>query len=141
MGHGSSGQVTCGVPLLFSDLSAIGQFKRLASFCSTAITRLQLVGCEAAAEGPCIPGTIKGVQTIKPLCIGPFTGNTSMPGYLLLRRLADAINAPAIGSPWKQAFSDGWEVQGARLTVGPGGHWTYNPNGANGQMQTVFGHP
>lgn len=141
MGHGSSGQVTCGSTLRFNDLSAIAEFKKLEPYCSTAMTRLQIVGCEVAAEGPCLPGTIIGVQTPQPICMGPFTGNTSMPGYLLLRRLASTISAPAIGSPWKQAMVDGWEVRGARLTVGPEGHWTYDPKGANGQTKMVFGAP
>ena len=141
MGHGAGGEVTCGTTLKFSDVVSINEFKRLQTYCSPAVTVVHIVGCEAAADGACLPGTLASAPGL-PLCLGPFSGDVAKPGYLLLRRLADAINAPVTASPWKQAFVDnrnGWGVFGARVTVGPGGGWNYNPAGANGQTRVQFG--
>jgi hypothetical protein len=143
MGHGAGGEFTCGVTLRSTDVAAINEFKRLQAYCSPAVTVVQILGCEAAADGVCVPGTVASAPG-KALCIGPFSGDTSKPGYLLLQRIADAINAPVLASPWKQAFSDnrnGWGVSGARVTVGPGGSWTYDPAGANGQTKIQYGSP
>jgi hypothetical protein len=135
----------CGVPLRYDDLSSINEFQRLRRFCVVWATNVYISGCQVAAEGPCQTGFVQsGGQKVGGLCLGPFTGDTSKPGYLLMRRLADALNAPVHGSPWMQAFmsnADGWKVEGAKLTVGPGGGWVYDPAGANGDFKTVFGSP
>lgn len=145
MAHGVGGRITCGVPLNYTDLGAINEFSRLRPFCAPWLTSIYLVGCEAAADGACVPGAVQANgTTYNNLCVGPFTGDTTKPGYLLLSRIADAINAPVHASPWKQAFAtnkNGWQVTGARLTVGPGGGWVYDPAGTNGNTATTFGSP
>ena len=72
------------------------------------------------------------------LCKGTFSGNTRKPGYLLLRKLADAMLALVHGSPWRLEIG-GWErpLGAARLTVGPGGGWVFSEN----NVSTRFGSP
>jgi len=62
-----------------------------------------------------------------------------MPGYVLLRKLADAINAPVHGTTWRLPIDGRWQDQlnYSRLTVGPGGGWAFSPYG----KATRFGSP
>ena len=143
-GHGKAGQFTVGRTLKHTDDATIKLFERLRPFTQEAITHAFIVGCEAAAEGPCIFGPLRHFDRERKawrtdsLCMGPFTGDTTKPGYQLLWKLAAAIRAPVTGSPWKLAFSDGWRMGAAHLTVGPAGGWTYRAVGYQGRP---FGSP
>jgi hypothetical protein len=143
MGHGAPGAVKIGSDLRWNNDSAIAEFKRLRPIASISSTNVYIVGCGSAAEGPCIVGPLTftpagGSRQTLNVCMGPFTGDVTKPGYQLLRKLADAINAPVSGSTWDLAIKDGWEMGAARLTVGPGGAWTYR---AINQQAVRYGSP
>jgi hypothetical protein len=73
------------------------------------------------------------------LCLGHFSGDTSKPGYQLMRKLADTLNAPVHASVWKLPIKGGWDLGPtiSKLTVGPGGGWVYRERG----QPTRFGDP
>ncbi len=141
-GHGKAGEVTIGSTLTWRDDSAIAEFQRLRPFAPVWRTNVYIIGCEVAADGPChtIPVSFGGKT--EQACVGQFSGNTGQPGYKLLRKLADAINAPVHGTTWKLPLSGRWPDQlrhAPRLTVGPGGGWVYR-GGFVGEA-TRFGSP
>ncbi|MCK8787790.1 hypothetical protein M0638_25880 [Roseomonas sp. NAR14] len=142
-GHGAGGEVTVGTRLRAGDDAAIGQFRRLRPFVRSWLTHAAIIGCEVAADGPAGPGTVPvqeggKVRQVPVAFKGQFSGDTSKPGYTLLRKLADALEAPVSGSPWRLAIADGWTLGGAKLTVGPGGGWVYSAIDA---PATRFGSP
>ncbi len=128
LGHGIAGQFTVGRPLRCDDDSAIAQFWRLRKFTAISQTNVSIVGCEAAAEAPCNFGPLRVNGRVRDVCQGPFTGDMSKPGYLILRKLAETMNAPVKGSTWRLAIKDGWSTGAAYLVVAPDGHWTYTTN-------------
>jgi len=138
MGHGRAGEITIGQTLVFSNDADIAEFRKLRKFTRIYRTNVYLVGCECAADGPCIPGPpVLFNGQMRSFCVGTFSGNTGKPGYLLLRKLADAMNAPAHASPWSLELGPWTIPRGvARLTVGPGGGWVFSPG--NG-VTTRFG--
>jgi hypothetical protein len=141
MGHGRAGEILIGKTLAFSNDADIAEFQRLRKFTRIWRTNVYLVGCECAADGPCVPGppSVMVNGQLRSLCMGVFSGNTGRPGYLLLRKLADAMNAPVHASPWSLELGP-WRIPPAvaRLTVGPGGGWVFSPG--NG-VTTRFGSP
>lgn len=143
MGHGAPGAVDIGTNLRWDNDSAIAEFKRLRPITNPAITHVYIVGCASASEGPAVLGSLTittaggSKQTVN-VRMGPFTGDVTKPGYKLLRKLADAVNAPVSGSTWDLAIADGWDLGAAKLTVGPGGAWVYS---AINQQMTRFGSP
>jgi hypothetical protein len=143
MGHGAAGEITVGSRLRWDDDRSIAEFRRLRPSAAAYLTNVYLVGCEAAADGPCVPQTLRlgesgAVKTLPGVCLGQFSGSTSKPWYQLLRKLADAIVAPVSGSTWKLAIGDGWKLGAAHLTVGPGGGWCYR---AINEQGARFGSP
>jgi hypothetical protein len=88
--------------LTWEDDSAIAEFQQLRQFAPVWRTNVYIIGCEVAADGPCQPMLApneKGVM--ESYCVGWFSGSTGRPGYQLLRKLADAIDAPVHGSTWR----------------------------------------
>jgi hypothetical protein len=141
-GHGSAGAVTIGRTLTWRDDSTIAEFQRLRPFAPVWRTNVYIIGCEVAADGPCQPMPVNFGGKVEQACVGLFSGHTEKPGYQLLRKLADAINAPVHGTTWKLPLDARWPDQlrhAPRLTVGPGGGWVYR-GGFVGEV-TRFGSP
>ncbi len=109
-----------------------------------SVTNAYVVGCESAADGPCVVTSLQltdrsgATRTVPQVCLGQFSGDMTKPGYQLLRKLADVMNVPVSGSTWKLAIKNGWEINSARLTVGPGGGWAYRAINEHGAR---FGSP
>src|SRR5262249_5974764 len=60
MGHGGKkgGEFTIGRPLRWDDDAAIKEFRRLVPFTACWLTNVYILGCEAAADGPCTLGSL-----------------------------------------------------------------------------------
>lgn len=141
-GHGTAGGFCVGSDLTVRDDKSIAEFKRLRRFTAPWLTNVYIIGCEVAAEGPCQvrPLKLPDGHVIQAACLGPFTGQLHKPGYQLMLKLADVLEAPVHASPWKLAIRTAWDAQlrMAKLTVGPGGGWVYS---AIDQPRTIFGSP
>ena len=117
-GHGEGGEFTIGQPLRWWDNSTIAQLQRFRPFTAIWRTNVYIIGCEVAADGPC--------HHVGHYCVGDFNGQYALKGYTLLRKLAEAINAPVHASTVKLPLTTPWPEQlkdAPRLTVGPDGAW------------------
>jgi hypothetical protein len=127
-GHGSSGEFEIGTKLRWDNDSAIAEFQKLRPFVPVWRTNVYIIGCEVAADGPCVWMPVRRNGKTEQGCVGVFSGDTKQHGYQLLRKLADAINAPVHGATIKLPLSERWPDQlryVPALTVGPGGAWTF----------------
>jgi hypothetical protein len=137
-GHGSSGEFTLGQQLTaWRSDSNIAEVQRFRPFTAIWRTNVYIIGCEVAADRPC--------HHIGGYCIDAFNpkGPYALSGYMLLRKIAEAINAPVHAGTVKLPLTTPWPEQlkdVPRLTVGPDGAWVFRGGRLTGRF-VKFGSP